>query len=112
MNLTQIFYRKQSVENQLWILSLLIVLSAIAPLAVDMFLPAMPSMASQLDISSTALQLCVTLFLLAFASSQLIYGPCSDRFGRRPVLTLGLFLFVLGGIVCVLANGEVMLIVG
>jgi len=112
MNVTQIFYRKQSVESQLWILSLLIVLSAIAPLAVDMFLPAMPSMASELDISSTTLQLCVTLFLLAFAGSQLIYGPCSDRFGRRPVMTGGLFLFILGGIVCVLANGPTMLIVG
>lgn len=78
-------------------LGMLIALTAIAPISIDMFLPSMPEMAEDFKTSTGAVSLAVTLFLFAFAGSQLVYGPASDRWGRRPVLFTGLALYVLGG---------------
>ncbi|MBK7726517.1 MAG: MFS transporter [Dehalococcoidia bacterium] len=78
-------------------LGMLIALTAIAPISIDMFLPSMPQMADDFNTSTGVLSLAVTLFLFAFAGSQLVYGPASDRFGRRPVLIAGLGLYILGG---------------
>ncbi len=91
---------------------LLIALTAVAPLAVDMFLPSMPTMAEEFDVPSSTIQLAVTLFLLSFAASQLVYGPASDRFGRRPVLMVGLALFTAGGLIALVAPSAEVLIVG
>jgi len=92
--------------------ALLIALTAVAPLAVDMFLPSMPAMAEEFDVPSATMQLAVTLFLLSFAASQLVYGPASDRFGRRPVLMAGLALFIAGGVIALVAPSAEVLIVG
>ena len=92
--------------------ALLIALTAIAHLAIDMFLPSMPAMAEEFDVPSATIQLAVTLFLLAFAASQLVYGPASDRFGRRPVLFVGLALFIGGGVISLLAPSAEVLIAG
>ena len=64
---------------------MLIALTAIAPISIDMFLPSMPQMADDFNTSTGVLSLAVTLFLFAFAGSQLVYGPASDRFGRAKV---------------------------
>lgn len=93
-------------------IALLIGLTAIAPLAIDMFLPSMPVMAKEFNVPASTMQLAVTLFLLAFAASQLVYGPASDRFGRRPVLILGLLTFIVGGVLCLFAQSSEMLILG
>jgi len=92
--------------------ALLVALTALAPLAVDMFLPSMPTMAEEFAANSATLQLAVTLFLLAFATSQLVYGSASDRFGRRPVLFAGLALFAAGGFVAGSAGSAEALIAG
>lgn len=89
---------------------LLIVLSAIAPLSVDMFLPSMPEMADQFETSEATMQLAVTLFIVSFAGSQLVYGPMSDRYGRRPLLTIGLVLFTAGGVAALTAQSAQWLI--
>ncbi|MGE0570542.1 MAG: multidrug effflux MFS transporter [Dehalococcoidia bacterium] len=89
---------------------LLTALNAVPPLAIDMFLPSMPAMADEFDVRPGILQLAVTLFLLALAMSQLVYGPMSDRFGRRPVLIAGLSLFIGGGLGCMVApNAEILI---
>lgn len=93
-------------------IALLIGLTAIAPLAIDIFLPSMPVMAKEFNVPASTMQLAVTLFLLAFAASQLVYGPASDRFGRRPVLILGLLTFIVGGVLCLFAQSSEMLILG
>ncbi len=90
--------------------ALLIALTAVAPLAIDMFLPSMPAMAEEFGIPSSTIQLAVSLFLLAFAASQLVYGPASDRFGRRPVLIAGLALFVAGGAIALVSPSAEVLI--
>jgi DHA1 family bicyclomycin/chloramphenicol resistance-like MFS transporter len=93
-------------------LGMLIALTAIAPISIDMFLPSMPDMADEFGTSEGAVSLAVTLFLFAFAGSQLVYGPASDRWGRRPVLLAGLALYVVGGVVALFAVSVETLIAG
>ncbi len=93
-------------------LGMLIALTAIAPISIDMFLPSMPQMADDFDTSTGAVSLAVTLFLFSFAGSQLVYGPASDRFGRRPVLFAGLLLYILGGVVALFSVSVETLVAG
>ena len=72
----------------------------------------MPNMAREFEAPTSTIQLAVTLFLLAFAASQLVYGPVSDRFGRRPALVVGLVLFIAGGLMSLFAWSAEALIVG
>lgn len=104
--------RDRARAESLWAIALLIGLTAIAPLAIDMFLPSMPRMAEEFDVSASTMQLAVTLFLLSFAASQLVYGPTSDRFGRRPVLICGLLMFIAGGVLSLFAQSAEILILG
>ena len=93
-------------------LGMLIALTAIAPISIDMFLPSMPQMADELNTSEGAVSLAVTLFLFAFAGSQLVYGPASDRWGRRPVLFAGLALYITGGFVALFSVSVETLVAG
>ena len=72
-------------------------------LSIDMFLPSLPTIAAVFGAEAAIAQLTVTLFLMAFAASQLVYGPLSDRFGRRWVLIGGLGLYAVAGLACALA---------
>jgi DHA1 family bicyclomycin/chloramphenicol resistance-like MFS transporter len=78
-------------------------LSALAPIAVDMNLPALPLFTSVFRTSPEQVQLTLSVFLLGFAVGQLVYGPFSDRLGRRPVLLFGLSLFAVAGAGCALS---------
>ncbi|MCS4502707.1 multidrug effflux MFS transporter [Arhodomonas aquaeolei] len=82
---------------------LLAALVAIGPLATDLYLPALPAISRALEASSDEVQLTLSVYMLGFALSQLIYGPLADRFGRKPVIVGGLALFVLATIGCALA---------
>ncbi|MFA7553065.1 MAG: multidrug effflux MFS transporter [Spongiibacteraceae bacterium] len=73
-------------------------LAAIAPFAVDAYLPAMPAMAEGLNTNIHQIELSLSLFLAGFAIGQLIGGPFSDHFGRRYSIFIGLALFALGTI--------------
>ena len=92
--------------------ALLVALSAIAPMTVDMFLPSLPTMADEFAASGSTLQLAVTLFIVSFAGSQLVYGPASDRIGRRPALLAGLALFVAGSLLALSAQSVEVLLAG
>ena len=75
----------------------LALLSAVAPFATDLYLPAFPQMVDDLRTGPTDVQLTLTAFLLGLAAGQLIFGPLSDRFGRvRPLLV--------GAVICVAAS--------
>ena len=78
-------------------------ISAIGPFAIDMYLPAMPQMAQALGASAGEVQMSLTAFFVALGLCQMLYGPLSDRFGRRVPLMVGLGLFVLGSLGCALA---------
>lgn len=93
-------------------IALLIAVSALAPLGINIYLPSMPSMARTLGASYTTIQLTLSLYLAAMAVGQLVMGPLSDRFGRRPVLLAGLAIFVIGSFLCLLAPNSGILILG
>ena len=67
-------------------------LVALGPLSTDMYLPTLPGLARELDTTPAKVQLTLSLFLVGFAIAQIVYGPLSDRFGRKPVLLSGLVL--------------------
>ena len=81
----------------------LALLSAVAPFATDLYLPAFPAMVTDLHTSPTAVQLTLTAFLLGLASGQLVFGPLSDRFGRVKPLVIGAAVCVLASLAAVLA---------
>lgn len=89
---------------------LLTAVVGLGALSIDMFLPSLPAIAATFAASPATVQLTVTLFLMAFAASQLVYGPLSDRFGRRWVLIGGLALYAAAGLVCATAAGVSVLI--
>ena len=93
-------------------LALLALVTAIAPAALHMLVPALPLLAAVFDAAPGAVQLVLTLFLAGIAAGQLVYGPVSDRFGRRPVLIAGLALFFAGTVLCGLAWSLPALIIG
>ncbi len=79
-------------------------LTAMAPMATDMYLPGMPSIAADLGGTASQAQLTLSAFFFGFGGGQLIYGPIADRFGRRPVLLAGLGLFIVATFGCALAD--------
>lgn len=71
-------------------------LSVLGFLATDMYLPAFAAMQEDLQTPAAAISASLSLFLAGFAFAQLLWGPLSDRFGRKPVLLLGLAIFAAG----------------
>jgi DHA1 family bicyclomycin/chloramphenicol resistance-like MFS transporter len=91
---------------------LLIGLTALAPLSIDMFLPSMPRMAEQFKAAPSKVQLAVTFFIIAMAVGQLLFGPASDRFGRRRTMLIGLGVYAVAGAFCGLATTISVLLFG
>lgn len=85
------------------LLAILALLSAIAPFAIDMYLPAFPQMMTDLDTSAASVQLTLTTFMLGLAVGQLVIGPLSDQFGRRRPLMLGTVVCLVASALCALA---------
>ncbi len=71
-------------------------LSAIGPFAIDMYLPALPSIGDDLQASTVAVQMSLLVFFLSMGFGQIIIGPLSDMYGRKALLYAGLALFVVG----------------
>jgi DHA1 family bicyclomycin/chloramphenicol resistance-like MFS transporter len=79
-------------------------LSAIGPFAIDMYLPALPSIGKDLHAETSVVQLSLLFFFIPFAVAQLLYGPISDMWGRKLPLYIGIGLFAVASIGCALAN--------
>jgi DHA1 family bicyclomycin/chloramphenicol resistance-like MFS transporter len=77
--------------------------SAIGPFAIDMYLPALPSIGQSLNASAGAVQMSLTAFFVAIGVCQLAYGPATDMFGRKAPIYFGLALFCAGSVGCALA---------
>ncbi len=90
----------------------LIALSAVSPLAINIVVPALPGLQRVFQADYATVQLALSLYLLTFALAQLIVGPLSDRYGRRPVILWGLVVFAIGSAMCVLAPSIEVLIMG
>lgn len=74
-----------------------------APLGTDMYLPSIPSITRELQTSAASTQLAITTFMVGMGVGQVVFGPISDKFGRRQLLILGTFLGLIASIVCSLA---------
>jgi DHA1 family bicyclomycin/chloramphenicol resistance-like MFS transporter len=89
------------IERKPWVLTLLLAaLTGLTALSIDMSLPAMPQLQETFKAGVSAVQLTLSVFLTGYALGQVVSGPLSDRWGRRPVLLAGLALFTLAGLVC------------
>jgi DHA1 family bicyclomycin/chloramphenicol resistance-like MFS transporter len=86
-------------------IALLAGFGAIAPLSIDMYLPAMPQLAADLGVTSVQAGQSVAIFFCGVAAGQLVAGPMSDRWGRRPLILGGLFLYLLGSMAA-MAGGD------
>ena len=88
-----------------WIM-LLALLTSLGPLSIDMYLPALPQMAQDFGVSTQMVANTLPAYFLGLALGQLIYGPLSDRIGRKAPLYLGLTLYVLASLLCVFVSNE------
>ena len=80
-------------------------IGALTPLAIDMYLPAMPTIAKDLGVAEGAVQITLTAYTAGFALGQLIHGPLADSYGRRPVLLLGVLFFGIAAVVSATTTG-------
>ena len=94
---------KRQVQKQAPIAVLFTMLFA-GQIASTIFLPGLPSIAVELQIPRSIVQIMVPVYLAAFASTQLIIGPLSDKFGRKPIVLLGILLFTFASYLCANAN--------
>jgi DHA1 family bicyclomycin/chloramphenicol resistance-like MFS transporter len=85
------------------LMALLAAITALAPFSLQIFLPALPAIQVSFAVAPGIVQLALSLSILANALANLAYGPLSDRFGRRPVLLVGLAAFIAGSLGCALA---------
>lgn len=79
-------------------------LTTLGPLSTDMYLPSLPAIQADLGTDASAVQATLSIFLIGTALSQLIYGPLSDRIGRRKALLIGLSFYVVSSLGCMLAQ--------
>ncbi len=92
------------------ILVLVTAMLMMQPLSTDLYLASLPSLASVFNVPVSTVQLTLSLFVIGFGSAQLLVGPLSDRFGRRPVLLIGLGLYVAASALCALSQSIELLI--
>ncbi len=84
-------------------LTILVAISALQPIALNLLAPATPALTRHFASNYATIQLTLTLFLVSVALTQLIIGPLSDRFGRRPCVNAGIALFLAGSVLGALA---------
>lgn len=91
-------------RRRLWLTVFLGVMTAIAPLSTDMYLPALPEVQSDFAVSTSLVQLTLTMTTLGMALGQILAGPLSDLHGRRIPLFIGMLVFISATLGCVLAE--------
>ena len=79
-------------------------LAALAPLSMDMYLPALPILHSEFNVEASAIQLTLTMTMAGMAVGQILAGPISDRFGRKKPLIIGMLAFALSTFGCMTSN--------
>lgn len=89
-----------------WMLFLVLgAIGALTPLAIDMYLPAMPTIAKDLGVTAGEVQITLTAYTAGFALGQLLHGPLADSYGRKPVLLIGVLFFAIASVVSATTHG-------
>jgi len=86
------------------VVGILVIASSVSLMSTDMYAPSLPDLTKEFNTTPTLMKLTISLNMLAFGLAQLIYGPLSDRFGRRPVLLGSLAAVVVGCVLCVVSQ--------
>src|SRR6476661_6765775 len=95
---------QKSLATSRVMLLLLVAMTGVAPISLYMLVPALPVLATNFGRDISIAQMTVSLYMVGIALSQLIMGPLSDKFGRRPVLLGGLALMVVASVACIFAE--------
>lgn len=101
-----------SAVNPRTMIFFVLLIGVLAPIPIDEYAPSLPAMVRSFDSSVAAMQLSITVFLFALGIGQVVMGPLSDRFGRRPILIIGIAVYLVGTLVCILADSVGLLMVG
>jgi Bcr/CflA subfamily drug resistance transporter len=104
--------KKLTVNSKVWVGVMMALVTTLGLMATDIYAPAMPVVMQVMKTTSDSVQLTVTLFLIAAGVSQLIYGPLSDQWGRRPIMLTGLGIYMLGTLLCTFAPNMAILLTG
>lgn len=91
-------------QQRIIFLTILVLTSVMGLIASDIYLPAMPSMSTYFGASDLEIKKTLSFFLLGLSFSQLIYGPLTDKFGRKKVLIFGTILYTLASVMCSTAD--------
>jgi MFS transporter, DHA1 family, multidrug resistance protein len=92
-----------SASATLWLIVLLGAMAGMGPLSIDTYLPAFPAIASEFGVSIGSVEITLAVYFAGISIGQLLYGPLTDRFGRKPPLYFGLTLFVTASVGCAFA---------
>ncbi len=93
-------------------IALVTALSAVGQFGTSVYLPSLPAIAEAMAAPTATVQLTMTSYFIAFAVAQLVYGPVTDRFGRRPIMKFGLILFIAASLLSAATTSIGMLIFG
>lgn len=93
------------------IIIILCLISSLGRFVLDSYLPSLPAISSYFNMADSSTQMTLTVYLLGFSISQLVYGPLSDRYGRRAIILLGMVIFLIGSFVCAIASTPAILFV-
>ena len=98
--------------SYLYIILLLGLLNAFGPFVIDMYLPSLPEMTHVFNCSASVIQLGLTFSMIGLAIGQLLFGPLSDKYGRKPILLITLLIFVIASVVCCYSGNVIVFTVG
>jgi MFS transporter, DHA1 family, multidrug resistance protein len=93
---------KQRILGANGLIVLIALLSAFVPLSTDLYLPALPGMSAYFGASADLINLTLTAFFIFYALGTLMWGPLSDHYGRKPVLIVGMGMYVIASVLCAL----------
>lgn len=96
--------RRQKYLGEKGLIVLIAFLSAFVPLSTDLYLPALPGMAKYFGVPATLTNLTLVLFFAFFSFGMLLWGPLSDKYGRKPILCTGLVIYAAASILCACAG--------
>lgn len=103
-------HKKQRFFGDRSIIAMLALLSAFPPLSTDLYLPALPHVMEEFNAGQTLVNLSLSLFLVSFSLGMLIWGPVSEKYGRKPILLMGLVLYTLSSAVCAMSTNVTTLV--
>ncbi|MEM7195716.1 MAG: multidrug effflux MFS transporter [Pseudomonadota bacterium] len=92
------------------VLAIMVLAGSVSIMSTDLFAPSLPDLTEYLATTPELMKLTISLNLIVYGLAQLIYGPLSDRFGRRPIFLISLVLFILASIACALSTTVTQLI--